>query len=73
MPLRCHLHQGLPLERQRKVGKGRVITVIVLLVEVSGSGIAIMPPAHIPDTPPESKKKLCLGMRQKKECEQKQS
>lgn len=66
MPLRCHLHQGLPLERQRKVGKGRVITVIVLLVEVSGSGIAIMPPAHIPDIPPESKKKTVFGHETKK-------
>lgn len=42
---------ALPLERWRRGRRGTVI-VIVLLVEVSGTGMAIMPPAHIPDSPP---------------------
>lgn len=43
--------EALPLERWRR-GRRGVVIVIVLLVEVSGTGVAIMLLAHIPDSPP---------------------
>lgn len=42
--------KALPLKRRRRGRMG--VIVIVLLVEVLGTEMAIMPPAHIPDSPP---------------------